>query len=193
MDGLWLLFPICPGCPLYIHSLHDLSKWKHSCISLLCFTSHPDLYLQGHGWLSLSLTLYVGSVSRICLVSLLTFTRASPGQTSSWHICLLAKGPSQELCLQASPLSIHILLMASRLILLKQHVHVISLGFLIFCSIPVFQCLQNMNSLFLPNSHLSIAQYKWPVLTELAVTFCQNQSTGFPEKSSEGSIRNMII
>lgn len=113
---VWMIYGSCFPYALDVLSTYTLfmtSANGNIIVSVDQASSLPYLYLQGYGWLSLSLTLYTGFVSRIYLVSLPIFTRTSPGQTSSWHICMLAKGPSQKLCLQASLLSRHILLMAS--------------------------------------------------------------------------------
>ena len=150
MDDLWLLFPIYPGCPPYLHTLYDLSKWKQNCISSPCFQS--SMSVPSRLWLTIP---FFPTLYRIGLQDLPNFSSYfhlswPGGKPSSWHVCMLAKGSSEELCLQAHVPSRHILLMASRLILLRQHVHISSLGLLSFCNIPIFQSLQNMNLLFLP-------------------------------------------
>lgn len=111
-------------------------------------SSLPYLYLQGYGWLSLSLTLYTGFVSRIYLVSLPIFTRTSPGQTLIMAHLHVGQRPQSKTLPPGLP-SKQTYPSHGLRGLLKQHVHIRTLGLLILYSIPMYKCLQNMNSLFL--------------------------------------------
>lgn len=131
---------------VWMPSLHTFSLWSQQITTCLYQFIILSILQACTFWIladysSLSHFLQGWSLGlKICLRFPLSL-RPAWDRPSSAYVCMLAKVPSQDFCLQTPAPSRHVLL--------KQHVLTNTHGTLIFYSIPIFQFLQSMNLLFL--------------------------------------------